>query len=447
MEGLSELPETRYARTSDGSVAYQVVGTGPIDLVFIQTWVANIDVMWEQRLIASFLQRLAAFCRLIVFNKRGTGVSDPLPQEVGPTLESWMDDVGAVMDAAGSERAAVFGHGVGAQEALLFAGAHPERVSSLVLLDGFARLVRDSDYPAGMPDAAARRWANDSLNTGTERGLGYLAPSLVGDARLRTWWARYVRLSVRPVDLAAVSQAALTRDVRPVLATIKAPTLILQHRDGQFIRAGHGKHLADAIHNARYVELPGADYLYFAGDTDQVIREVREFLTGTKEVVESDRILATVLFTDIVDSTKRATELGDRKWRALLSDHNALVRRELERFRGHEVKTVGDGFVATFDGPARAVRCALAIGAGLREIGIDVRAGLHAGEVEIGADDIQGIAVHIGARVVDLAGPGEVLVSSTVKDLVAGSEIRFKARGSQALKGVAGRWRLFSAEQ
>jgi class 3 adenylate cyclase len=440
-------PETRYARSQDGRVAYQVVGKSPLDLVFIPSWFSNIEVMWEEPSFAGFLHRLATFSRVLCFDKRGSGVSDPVALEALPTLEQWMDDVRAVMDAAGSERAALLGTQEGGQMAILFAATYPERTSALILINSTARHVRDVDYACGVPaDHASRYLQYHEEVWGTGNIVDVVAPSVAQDERFRRWHARYQRLTMGPRASREMFAAYLERDLRGVLPFVRVPTLVLQRAGNRHVRRGHGRYLAEHIPGAKYVELPGEDHLVMVGDTETVLGEIEQFLTGVRPLPEVDRVLATVLFTDIVGSTQRAATLGDRAWRALLETHHGIVRRELERHRGREVKTVGDGFVATFDGPARAIRCACAIRGGVRPLGIEIRAGLHTGECELMKDDVGGIAVHIAARVVESAGPSEVLVSSTVKDLVAGSGLQFVDRGAHGLHGVPGEWRLFAVD-
>ncbi len=434
-------PATRYARTKDGSVAYQVVGDGPLDLVFIPWWATNLDVMWEDRSTARFLRRLATFSRLILFDKRGTGVSDALPLAALPTLEQWTDDVRTVMAAVGSPRAAVFGHSQGGQMGMLFAATYPGETSALVLADSSARQYDESTDP----EAFRRSLDEVEAHWGTVAPLDYLAPSMAADEPFRRWYARYERLALGPRMVRAVVASDFENDLRAVLPAIRVPTLVLHRAENRFIDVCHGRYLADHIEGARFVPIPGADHLFHVGETEAMLGEVEEFLTGVRPVPDVDRVLATVLFTDIVGSTERAAALGDRAWRELLDAHHEIVRRELVRHRGREVEFVGDGMLATFDGPARAIRCACAIAAAVRPLGLEIRAGLHTGEVELAGDAVRGITVHIGARVAAAAGPGEVLVSSMVKDLVAGSGIRFVDRGVRALKGVPGEWRLFAA--
>jgi class 3 adenylate cyclase len=439
-------PETRYARTKDGSVAYQVVGDGPLDVVFVPWWATNLDVMWEEPSIARFLRRLASFSRLILFDKRGTGVSDALPLASLPSLEQWTDDVRTVMEAAGSQRAAIFGHAQGGLMAMLFAATWPQQVSALVLADTCARQFDPGSKPDGF-EVADREYslAQVEKNWGTAATLEFLAPSLAGDERFRRWYSRYERLSMGPRMVREVVAGDFGNDLTGVLPVLRVPTLVLHRRGNRFIDVERGRALAGAIAGARFVEVRGEDHLFHVGDTEGMLGEVEEFLTGVRSAPETDRVLATVLFTDLVASTKRAAQIGDRRWRELLDRHHEIVRRELERHRGREIKFIGDGVLATFDGPARGIRCAFAMGEALRGLGLEMRAGLHTGEIELVGDDIRGIAVHVGARVAGEAGGGEVLVSSLVRDLVSGSGIRFEDRGSRTLRGVPGEWRLYAA--
>lgn len=440
-------PDTLYARSEDGHVGFQVVGDGPQDLVFIPSWSSNLDVMWEEPSIARFLRRLATFTRVLCFDKRGTGVSDPVPLAALPTLEQWSDDVRSVMDTAGSKRAALLGHGEGGQMAMLFAATYPEQCSALILLDTCARHLRDIDYPWGLPaDRVAQFLEQFEERWGTGDNVDMIATSVARDERFRGWYGRYERLAMGPRAATTMYVTHLERDLRGVLAAIRVPTLVLHRAGNHHIRIGHGRYLAEHIPGAKYVELPGEDHLFYAGETETILGEIEEFLTGVRSPVETDRVLVTVLFTDIVGSTERAAALGDHAWRERLDSHHEIARRELERHRGREIEFVGDGLLATFDGPARAVRCACAISEAVRSLGLEIRAGLHTGEVELAGSAVRGIAVHTGARVAAAAGAGEVLVSSTVKDLVAGSGISFADRGLRVLKGVPGEWRLFAVE-
>jgi class 3 adenylate cyclase len=441
-------PETHYTRGKDGHVAYQVVGDGPFDVVLIPSWTTNVDAMWEEPTLARFLRRLGTFSRLLCFDKRGTGVSDPVPLAALPTLEQWNDDERAVMDAVGSQRAALIGVAEGGPMAMLFAATYPERTSALVLVNTFARLLRDADYGYGYPaDRVPKVLARLEELWGIGGLVDLIAPSVAHDERFRRWYARYERLAIAPGAATAIYATIFEVDVRHVLPAIRVPTLVLHRSGDRHIRVGQGRYLAEHIPAAKYVELPGEDHLFFVGDTEAMLGEIEEFLTGTRSAPESDRVLATVLFTDIVGSTERAAALGDAGWRDLLRAHHEVVRRELERHRGREIGTTGDGFLATFDGPARAVRCAGAIAQAVQRLGIEVRAGLHTGEVEHVGENVAGIAVHTAARVAALAGPGDVFVSSTVKDLVAGSGLRFAERGAHALKGIPDEWRLFAVER
>lgn len=442
-----EPPETSYTRSGDVYIAYQILGEGPRDLVYVAEFWNSIETQWEEPSFARFLQRLSSFGRLICFDQRGTGLSDPVSLSELPTLEQWMDDVRAVMGAARSTHAALISSGGGGLVGTLFASTFPEETDALVLLHGFARLTQAPDYPWGTsPDFEDRvLW---EMRHGWGRGvlLDTAAPSVAGDAAFRRWWARYQRLGASLGTIIVMRRMLQQSDVRHVLPSIRVPTLIVHRKDSRLIDVGHGRYLAEHIPGARYREVPGADYFPFVGDADAILAEIEEFLTGARRAPESDRILATVLVTDIVGSTERAVELGDRRWRELLDSHHARVRLELERFRGREIDTAGDGFLATFDGPARAIRCAEAVRGSVGELGLEVRAGLHTGEVELAGDNVRGIAVHTAARIAGLAESGEVLASSTVKDLVAGSGIEFEDRGTHALKGVPGEWRLFAAK-
>jgi pimeloyl-ACP methyl ester carboxylesterase len=436
-------PQTRYTKSGDVNIAYQVVGEGALDLVYVSGWISNVELAWEEPTYARFLRRLASFSRLITFDKRGTGLSDPVPLHELPTLEERMDDLRAVLDAAGSERAALFGHSEGGNMSVLFAAAHPERAVALVTFGIFAKRRWSADYPWA-PTAEARERMIHELERdwGGEMDVVELAPG--ADEAFRRRLATYLRRSASPGAAVALLRMNTEIDTRAVLPTIRVPTLVLHRSGDRDANVEEGRWIASQIPGARFVELPGEDHLPWVGDQDAVLDEVQEFLTGVRPPPEPDRVLATVLFTDIVGSTERATELGDRRWRELLERHHDLVRRQLDRFQGREVDTAGDGFLATFDGPARGIRCARAIGGAIGELGLDIRAGLHTGECELLGDKVAGVAVHTGARVAAHAAPGEVLVSQTVKDLVAGSGIEFEDRGVHELKGVPGAWRLYA---
>jgi pimeloyl-ACP methyl ester carboxylesterase/class 3 adenylate cyclase len=439
-------PETRYARSGDVNIAFNVFGSGPFDLVYVPGWVSNIEMMWENPRFATSLERLAAFARVIAFDKRGTGLSDRVTGY--PTLEQRMDDVRAVMDAAGTERAALFGHSEGAGMCILFAGTYPDRTRALVTYGGFAKRMRTDDYPWA-PTLEARIAAAEQLERGGwaigPDDLSFLSPSLAGDAQMARWLTSYFRQSASPGAAAQLLRMNTYVDLRAVLPTIRVPTLVLQALDDRDVDARDGRYLAQHIPGAKYVELPSGDHMWWVSHQDEIIGEIQEFLTGARPVVEVDRFLTTALFTDIVGSTAKAAELGDLRWRELVERHHAVVRDELKRHRGVEQDTAGDGFYATFDGPARAVRCALAVRDRIRELGIEIRAGAHTGECEQIAGKVGGLATIIGARIGGLAGPGEVLASSTVRDLTAGSGLRFDDRGAHQLKGVPGEWRVFAA--
>jgi len=442
-------PETLYARSGDVNIAYQVAGKGPLDLVYVPGWVSNVELMWEEPAMARFLGRLASFSRLILFDKRGTGLSDRVSNDKLPTLEERMDDVRAVLEAVGSDRAALFGHSEGGNMCVLFAATYPERTAALITLGSFAkRRDPDEDYPwAPTADDREETVAAVELNWGHLRleDVEYYAPSRLGDDQFARNLEQYLRRAASPGAAAALLRMNSYIDVRDVLPTIRVPTLVLHRRGDHDVNVAEGRYLAAKIPEAQFVELPGDDHWISAGNPDEIADQIEEFLTGTRPMPELDRVLATVLFTDIVGSTERAVELGDRRWRDVLATHDAAVRRELERFRGREVDTAGDGFLAAFDGPARAVRCAMAAGEAVRDLGVEIRAGIHTGECELDGPKIRGIAVHTGARIASLAGAGEVLVSQTVKDLVSGSGLAFEDRGVHELKGVPGEWRVYAA--
>lgn len=436
-----------YALNEDGEhVAYQVTGEGPLTVVFIPDWCTNLDVWREEPTIARFLDQLAAFCRLVCFDKRGTGLSDPVPLGAIPTPEEWMADIGTVMDDLDIDKAALLGHGEGGSLAMLYATTHPNRVSALVLADSGARRRRAPDYPQGMPEPYVSEYIQAVLERwGQGTATMVAAPLMAAQPGALERRSRLERNSMSPSQFHVAYPATYDHDLRPLLGSIQAPTLVLHRKDNPYFRVDNGRYLAEHIEGAEYVELPGGEHFFHAGDTDAFLGAIQEFLTGTRESPDHDRILATVMFTDIVGSTELAAQLGDQGWRDLLDSHHAMVRAQLRRFRGREVDTAGDGFFATFDGPARGVRCALAIRDVVRGLGIEIRAGLHIGECELMGEKVGGIAVHIGARVLSTAATGEVLVSRTVKDLVAGSGLNFETRGSHLLRGIEGAWELFAA--
>jgi len=436
-------PETRYAKTGDVHIAYQAFGRGESDLVIIPGWASHIEYAWEEPAFAQFLTRLASFCRVTWFDKRGTGLSD---RDVGmPTLEQRMDDVRVVMDAVGIRRAAIFGMSEGGSMSALFAATYPEKVSHLILYGAFARRISAPDYPWAPTLKQREEWI-DSL----ERGWGgdveleSLAPSRAGEESFKKWFAAYGRLSVSPAAAVALARMNTYIDIRNVLPTIHVPTLVIHRRGDKDVNIENGRYLAKNVPGAKFVELPGDDHLPTAGESDQIVDQIEEFVTGVRQVAHVDRVLSTILFTDIVDSTRTASQLGDGRWKNLLVTHQEVIRKELSKFRGREIKTTGDGFLAVFDGPGRAIRCALEIVSSIKNLGITVRAGLHTGECELVGNDIVGVAVHITARVAAMAKDNEVLVSSTVKDLVSGSNIKFEDKGTHSLKGVQARWHLYS---
>ena len=441
-------PVTRYAKVADGSyVAYQVFGRAPRDLLFVPSWLQNLDIMWEDPSLAAYLDRLASFARVICLDKRGSGVSDPVPLASVPTIETWMDDAIAVMDAAGIRSAAVLGDTEGGPMAAVLAASHPERVTALVLVNTFARWTRTDGYPVGMPEETRRKVVERyEASWGTTNEILEIAgPSLANDARFRDWYLRYERLAMPRGGAAALYNWVTHLDVRSVLPSIRVPTLVLHRSDARYHRVEHGRYLAERIPGARLVELPGVDTTPFqAGDFGPLLDEVEQFLTGRVSQPILSRQLATILVTDIVDSTRRAAELGDRAWTELLAAHDELARELIADYRGVYVDSTGDGVLALFDGPARAVTCAARLAERFQDgLGITVRAGLHTGEVERTPDDVRGMAVHLAARVMAAAADGGVLVSGTVKDLVVGSGIEFAERGVRELKGVPGQWALF----
>ena len=442
------MTEVAYARSGDVSIAYRVVGDGPIDLVYVQGAFTHLDVYWEQPVFRRYCERLAEFTRLILFDKRGMGLSDRVPG--GTPLDVRMDDIRAVMDAVGSPSAAVMGESEGGPLAILFAAAHPERTRALILQGGEVRERTDDDWPWGEStdeqfEAAMGTIAEHWGRSG--RGVGTRIPTLANDPGLpaiEAWWQKVQRNSATPAAWEAFARMAFEIDVRDVVPSVHVPTLIIHASEDRVCHVENARWLARNIEGSRFIELPGGDHLPWF-NPDRTIAEIREFLTGSREPEEPDRVLATVLFTDIVGSTELATSLGDRRWRDLLESHHAAVRAELARYRGREIDTAGDGFLAVFDGPARAIRAAVAIIEAVRSLGLSIRAGVHTGEIEqLPGGDIRGIAVHTGARVAATAGPGEVLVSSSVRDLVAGSGFTFVDRGSHLLKGIEEERRLYA---
>ena len=439
------IPETRYAMNGDLSVAYQVFGEGP-DILGVPNWFTNVEANWDVPEVRRWLEHVSSFSRLIVFDQPGSGVSDPISLESPPSLEQWVDSARVVMDAAGSERAALVTMGGAFPTVALFASTYPNRTSAIVSFDGEARFSWAEDYPIGVPPDVSEDMLEGLVALwGTGHPQHTLNWDMPWNEEIRRVWARYERLAASPRLAGRLMRVATELDVRGVLAAIRCPTLLVHHADNPLVPVEHGTYLAEHIADARLFVVPGRNYYPLFDDWRPIMDEMREFLTGTRDQPDDDdRMLATVLFTDIVGSTTRAARLGDREWRTLLDAHDAVVRAQLTRFRGREVKTVGDGFLATFDGPQRAIRCALAIRQAVQSLGLEIRVGLHTGECEVRGEDVGGIAVHIGARVAAEAAPAEVLVSSTVHDLVVGSGLTFDDRGRRALKGVPGEWQLYA---
>jgi class 3 adenylate cyclase len=442
------LPQTRYTSLGEADIAYQVLGEGPLDLVYANGLTEHIDMQWDHPLMARFLERLASFSRLIMFDRRGAGASDPVPLDALPTWEEWTDDLRAVLDAVGSERAAIYAELDAGAVGTIFAATHPERTSALILGNTTARYAWAEDYPDGATPETVEAIVELFRNTwGTEQLIAAVFPSKADDPAFLRWRAKYTRASATPRTAAEQYRYIFGFDVRPVLSSIAVPTLVLHRSNFSLVPVEHGRYLANHIPGARFVEVAGGDAWFFTEGAEQVLDEVAEFLTGMRPPAAPDRMLATVLFSDIVASTERASQLGDGPWRALLEAHHVIIRAELDRFDGREVDTAGDGFFAAFSGPGRAISCACAMRDAIRTLGIDIRIGLHTGEVETVGERLAGIAVHIGARVAAAAQPGEVLVSRTVADLVAGSGIPFTDRGSHQLKGIPGTWQLYAVDK
>jgi class 3 adenylate cyclase/pimeloyl-ACP methyl ester carboxylesterase len=439
-------PVTRYTRSGEASIAYQVIGDGRLDVLFMTGWISQIEQLWELPALRRFLERLAVFSRLILFDRRGTGLSDSVGERY--TLHQEALDALAVLDAVGSERAALFTYGLGGPVGALLAAEHPQRVGALIMYSSIARTTWAPDYDWAMTVEDRAAWTERTIATWGEPngpGLPVLAPSMADDPALNAWFARLQRLAASPSEARILLNGAADLDVRESLPQIGVPALVMHRADDNSWDPRHSRYLASNIPGARYVELDGADSFPFVGDSDAIVEEIEEFLTGARADGERTRALLTVMFTDIVDATATAAGVGDRRWRDLLARHDEEVRKELERFDGREVKTVGDGFLATFAGPpSRALRCALAINGAARELGIEVRVGIHTGECELIGDDVGGMAVHIASRVAGIAGPGEVLVSGTVFGTVVGGPFGFEDRGFHELKGVPGRWPLFA---
>lgn len=437
------MPPIKYAKNGNASIAYQVVGEGPIDLVLVHGWVSHLELNWEEPSITRFFERLASFSRLILFDKRGTGMSDRVNESDLPTLEQRMEDVHAVLDAVGSKRAALMGISEGGPMCALFAATYPERTSALVMCGSYARWIRDDDCPWAMTreqhEAAATAFER---NWGTPIGFKTVAPTSSSDERYRNWWARYLRMGASPSAGVTLYRMNYEIDIRDLLPTIRVPALLLHRVGDRLINVEASRYMAKRIPGAKLVELPGDDHLVYMGDSDTVLGEIQEFLTGARTPSQLDTTLATVVFVDIVESTQKAAALGDARWQDLQTAFHGAARRTLDRHRGRLIDTAGDSVFASFDGPARAIRCAGEIRTQAAFLGLSTRAGVHTGECRIAGEKLAGIAVHIGARVAAAAQPGQILVTGTVRDLIAGSGLQLSDRGLHALKGVPGEWRL-----
>jgi pimeloyl-ACP methyl ester carboxylesterase/class 3 adenylate cyclase len=445
---MNEPPETRYARNGAIHLAYQVLGEGPVNLVAVASGPgSHVDFQWMDPSAARWLRRLASFSRFVIYDNRGVGLSDPVPASAVPTVDDQVDDLRAILDETGCERAVIAGSLAGCAIAVMFAATHPERVESLLLLGGYARIRRDASYPEGVDQAHIDQIADAVLGTwGTGADLPLVNPSMAGDDNFRRWYAQMQRLAASPATAVAMARQWFEVDVRAVLPAIKVPTLVIARQQNPLFAVQHTRYLAEHIAGARYVEFPGEDLHYFVGDADVVLDTIEEFVTGVRPMPSPERFLGTVLFIDVAGSTKLAAEIGDSRFKDLMSDFIQLVRRQLDRFQGRLVDTAGDGVLALFDSPLRAIACAESVRDGVRALGLQVRAGVHTGEMERGpAGEVRGIAVHTGARVAALAGAGEILVSRTIRDLVAGAPVRLESRGTHELKGVPGSWEIFAA--
>jgi pimeloyl-ACP methyl ester carboxylesterase len=446
---MLKKPKTRYAKSGEVNIAYQVVGEGPIDIVYIPGWVSNIDMMWTEARLANFLTKLSAFSRLILFDKRGTGLSDRVGKY--STLEERMDDIRSVMNTVGSERAALFGHSEGGSASLLFAATYPQRTIALVTFGVFAKRKYSTDYPWAPTDAERQlsyKMIEDKWADGDMQGLRSLVPSLADDNKFMDWFASYLRAGASPGAALDLQRQNTEVDITGILDTIKVPTLLLHTTGDKDVHVDEAKYIAERIPNSKLVELPGDDHLFWTGDSYFILAEIEEFITGVRPNKVFDRVLSTILFTDIVRSTEHLSKSGDKKWIDILERHNALVRDELRRFNGKEIKNTGDGFLATFDGPSRAVRCAEAIRDVVKTLEIEITAGIHTGECEIfDAGDIGGIAVHIAARILSKAQPNQILISMTVKHLLIGDGFQFTDLGNVSLKGIEEDYRIYSLEK
>jgi class 3 adenylate cyclase len=442
---MIEVPETQYARSGDVHIAFQVLGSSSADLVWMPSWASHLEMMWDDPTVPAFVVKLARFARVVMFDRRGVGLSDPVSLTLMPGVEAWVDDLRAVLDAAGSKSAFVAASDVASFIAILFAAAHPERVQGLILVNGTACVRRSPDYPAGLPDRVAEAFMNSIKDDWGREGAAnreLADPSIGNHPDVHERVTRYQRATASPGTMLAMTRMLMDTDVRGVLHSIRVPTLVIHRSEDAYMRVDHGRYLAEHIPDATYIELPGRDHSPEFGDSGAIIARIEEFVTGEPSVVEPDRVLATVLFTDIEASTERAAGLGDRRWATLLDRHEQIVELQVTRFRGRVVKFTGDGVLAVFDGPARAVECAVALRDALRRMDLEVRAGIHTGEIKQSPNDIAGIAVHIAARISALALSGEIYVSRTVRDLVAGSRLQFEAVGQFELKGVPDSWEV-----
>ena len=444
MSAGEEIPETRFTRVGKDRIAYQVLGEGPNDLVYLPSSQDCIDLIWEFPPYERLLRRLATFSRLITFDRRGAGASDAAPADGLAAWESWADDAGAVLDTVGSEQAALFGHSDGGPTALLFAATRPERTRAVVLFNASARFLKDDDYPFGLDQGEADATQEFLIDAWGTSAMASFTPLIAGDPAYVRWLTKSQRLTRRPREAAAYYRWVQHTDVRQVLPSVRAPTMILHRKGAPYVTVDQGRYLAEHIQDARFVPLEGTQSVTYEEPNDDILEHIEEFLSGLGGPTESDRALAAILYTDIVGSTERVSTMGDREWRNLLDTHDAVARTIVEQHRGMIVKTTGDGLLATFAGPGRAIRCALALRDALQPLGLEIRAGLHTGEVEMRGTDIAGIAAHIAARVLEAAPPGELLVSAAVPMLVAGSGFEFEDRGEYELKGVPGTWRLFT---
>lgn len=448
---MFEPPQTHYAKSGEVHIAYQTVGDGPRDVVLMPDWVSHIEAFWDHSTFERPLRRMGARNRLILFDKRGVGLSDPVPVEQILNVETWMDDLLTVLDACESRQAVLAGTGHGGQMALLFAATHPERIEALLLTNCYARLGRAPDYPWGVPAEVQDKVVlslGETWGSLDSPAIDLIAPSVAGDEEVRRWWARMERLACSPGVAVTMQRAMYAYDVRHVLPAVKQPTLVMHTTGNRHVRVGHGRYLAERIPGAVLREFDSDNHWWFLGQhSEEMWNVAMEFIAGTPGDPDTDRVLATVLFTDVVNSTEQAALLGDATWTRLLDDLDAVVGRQMARFQGKLIKSLGDGHLATFDGPGRAIRCGRAISEAVRSLGLEVRCGLHTGEIELRGDDVGGVALHIAARVMALAGPNEVLVSGSVPPLVVGSGFDFDDRGEHNLKGVPGKWSVFAVKQ